>query len=330
MSARDDVDKRNIIITKQVLKNHPSILSDYINSLTNKTSYTKMVYARYVGYFLDYIKNECKINTSKTVNYTKIKPMNINTYIETIKYLNNGEEKSTSYINVQLAAIKGFFEFLEDNNIIDKSPCKKIKPLKDKKIHEIITITQEDYDIMINNIKAGTGNHRARAMQKKWINRDIALLTLGITTGLRLSAIVGIDINDIDFTNKIVSIIEKGDQERKVILGDQAIMAISNWINDRKNMVNEKEKALFICKTGKRISTVAVEERFRQIAEGTGKSITPHKMRATCATTLYEHTGDIYLVQAQLGHKNIENTKRYAKVNDTKLKAAADILNKAF
>lgn len=330
MCARDNVDKRNLETTRRVLKGYPKILSDYINSLTNKTSYTKMVYARYVGYFLDYIKTEYKLNVDKNNNYSKIKPMNINTYMEHIKYDDNGNEKSISYRNVQLAAIKGFFEFLEDNDIIETSPCRNIKAPKDNKIHEIITITDEDYKIMINNIKKGVGNHRARAMQKKWINRDLALLTLGLTTGLRLSAIVGIDIDDIDFVNRTVFTTEKGDRQKETILGDQAINMIIAWMRDRKRMVNDDEKALFICKTGKRMSTVAVEERFRQIAEGTGKKITPHKMRATCATKLYEKTGDIYLVQAQLGHKNIENTKKYAKVSDNKLKAAANILNDIF
>ena len=78
------------------------------------------------------------------------------------------------------------------------------------------------------------------------------------------------------------------------------------------------------------MSVDAVEKRFVQIAEGTGKKLTPHKMRATCATRLYEQTGDIYLVQQQLGHKNIKNTERYAKVSDQKMTEAANILNNLF
>lgn len=330
MCARNDVDKKNICTTNKILNNHPIILADYINSLTNKTSYTKMIYARHVGNFLKYISEKYTLDMGNITNYANIKPMYINAYIEDMKYTNEGTEKSISYRNVQLAAVKGFFEFLEDNTIIDKNPCKKIKLTKDNKIHEIITITQEDYDIMVSNIVNGVGNHRARAMQKKWINRDMALLTLGLTTGLRISAIVGIDIDDIDFAKEKVRITEKGDRQKEILLGKQTLNLISKWIEDRNSMVNTNEKALFICKTGKRITPMAVEDRFRQISEGTGKKITPHKMRATCATTLYEKTGDIYLVQAQLGHKNIENTKRYAKVSDAKMKKAANILDSLY
>ena len=330
MGARDDVDNKNLKTMKQILNKYPDILTDYINGMIDKTSYTKLVYSRYVGYFLDYILNRYKLNLYDDNSYKMIKPMYVNTYMENIRYNDDGSEKSVSYRNVQLAAIKGFFEFLEDNNIVEKNPCKNIKAPKDKKIHEIITISKQDYQIMVNNIKNGVGNDKAKAIQKKWINRDMALLILGLTTGIRLSAIVGIDIQDIDLENGILNITEKGNQEKKIILGVQAVDAIKKWIRDRKKIASKEENALFICKTGKRISTVAVEERFRKIAQGTGKKITPHKMRATCATTLYEKTGDIYLVQAQLGHKNIENTKRYAKVSDSKLKEAANVLNNIY
>ena len=327
MNARKDVDKKNMEITKQILDKYPRILSNYINSLEDKTSYTKMVYARYIGKFLDYIKTEKNININETVNYTKIKPMDVSDYMGVVKYNERGSENSASYRNVNLAAIKSFFDFLEDNEIINKNPAKKIKTPKDNKTHEIITITDKDYLIMLKNIKNGVGNHKAKATQKKWINRDFALLMLGLTTGLRVSAIVGINLEDIDFDKKIITTIEKGNKERHVFLGEQTIEVLKIWIHDREMMVDNKERALFICKGNKRMSTRAVQNRFKEIAEGTGKVITPHKMRATCATRLYEKTGDIYLVQNQLGHKSIESTKHYAKVNDSKLRAAADILD---
>ena len=330
MCVRDEVDKRNANNIKNIVSNYPIILSTYINSLSNRTSYTKLVYSRYMSHFLDYLRDEIKIDINNNDDYKKVKPMDVGMYLEKIKYNNDGTEKSISYMNVQLAAIKGFFEFLFDNEIILNNPCKKMKAIKDNRIHDITVITDEDYKIMLDNIKNGVGNHRARALQKKWVNRDIAMLTLGVTTGLRVSAIVGINIDDIDFNNNTVRIIEKGNREKIVILGSKAIKDIKKWITDRKKIADKKEQALFICKTGKRMSTVSVEERFRKIAKGTGKKITPHKMRATCATRLYEATGDIYLVQDQLGHKNIENTKKYAKVSEKRKMEAANILNDIF
>lgn len=330
MRARNEVDKKNERRIQELLIGYPNLLKSYVTSINDKTSYTKLVYVRYIGHFLDYVKNTLKLNINNTVNYTKIKPMNISDYMETIKYDKNGKEKSVSYYNTQLSAIKSYFDFLENNEIVKNNPCKKIKQLKDNKEHEIVTITEEDYNIMINNIKNGVGNHKARAIQKKWISRDMALLTLGLTTGLRVSAIVGIDIDDIDFDNRLLKVTEKGNKERKIYLGIKTLRVLHTWMEERKTMVGNDEKALFISKNYKRISSNAVEERFRMICQGTKKRITPHKMRATCATTLYEKTGDIYLVQKQLGHKNIENTKRYAKMSENKMKEAANILNDLF
>lgn len=330
MSARKEIDRKNLKTVKDVAKNYPSIVEDYINSLTNKTSYTKVVYARYVGHFFDYINARFKYGIDDPNNFKKIKPMDIGTYIENIKYNDDGTEKSASYINAQIAAIKGFFEFLELNEIIKNNPCRKIKQLKDQKIHEITVITDEDLLIMLKNIQNGIGNHKARAIQKKWINRDVALLMLGLTTGLRISAIVGINVDDINLKKKYIVVTEKGNKQKKIMIGDKTIQFLKLWIEDRDKYVKANEKALFICKTGERMSAHAVERRFVQIAEGTGKKITPHKMRATCATRLYEKTGDIYLVQQQLGHKSIKNTERYAKVSDQKMVEAAKILNDTF
>ena len=332
MSARSDKDKSNEKNIQQLLDNNPTILRKYMRSINNKTSFTRLVYLRHIKHFIDYMENELKYKANRSSNYSKIKPMDITDYMETIRYDENGNEKSISYYNVQLSAIKSFFDFLEDNEIINNNPCKKIKQLKEQKEHEIVTITEEDLDIMINNIENGVGTHRSKARQRKFASRDIALLMLGLTTGLRVSAIVGIDVEDVDLKERCITVVEKGKIERKIYLGIRTIYHLKNWILDRRRLLNyrDDEPALFISRNYKRMSTNAVEDRFRAICKGTGKNITPHKMRATCATRLYEKTGDIYLVQKQLGHKNIENTKRYAKVSEDKMKEAANLLDSLY
>ena len=330
MCARDDVDKKNYEIIKRIAAEYPNELMLYINSLTRKTSYTKMVYARYVSKFLNYMETELKLNPYIIKNYIKIKPMNIDGYMEKIKYNENGKENSGMYLNAQLAAINGYFGFLLKNEIIKSNPCANIENPRDNKEHRITTITDNDLNIIVDNIKKGTGSYKAKATQKKWVNRDIAIITLGITTGLRISAIVGIDIDDINLKEKYIVVTEKGDVQKVIYIGDKTILSLKKWINDRKQMVDKNEKALFICQGNHRISVRAIENRFKKLSEETGKKITPHKMRATCATRLYEETGDIYLVQQQLGHKNIENTKRYAAVSERKKREAASILDNLY
>ena len=330
MCARDEVDKKNLETIHKIINKYPKELGLYINSLSRKTSYTKMVYARYTSKFLDYMDMTLKLNPYNKNNYNKIKPMHIDDYMESIRCNQNGTEKTGMYRNAQLAAINGFFKFLLKNGIVKNNPCLDIENPKDNKEHEIITISDDDLDIIIQNIINGTGSAKARATQEKWINRDIALVTLGITTGLRVSAIVGIDMGDINKKERYIVVTEKGDIQKKIYVGYKTMNILNKWITDRKDMVDKKEKALFICQGNHRMSVRAVENRFREISKSTGKKITPHKMRATCATRLYEQTGDIYLVQQQLGHRNIENTKRYTKVSEERKREAANILDSLY
>lgn len=327
MCARDDMDKKNNDTIKRLIKNYPIEVTKYVDSMSRKTSFTKTVYIRYIIKFIDYVEHKLGYSLNNIENYNKIKPMDIDSYMEFIRYSDNGKEKSASFRAANLAAINSYFKFLKLNEQINNNPCEHVEKPKDNNEHEIITISDEDLNIMIDNIKNGIGNKRAKSLQKKWVSRDIALLMLGITTGLRVSAIVGIDMEDVCLNKKYITVTEKGNINKKIYLGDRTVKALKEWIKDRKYMVDNTVPALFICKGNKRMSTRALENRFQIISEQTGKKITPHKMRATCATRLYEETGDIYLVQQQLGHKSINNTQRYARVSEQRRREAADILN---
>lgn len=322
MCARNEVDKRNMEFVDRIVESYPIELKRYIYSLASKTTYTKKAYAYYVSCFLDYLKN----NNDK-YNYKNVKPMDIDDYMECIRYDNEGKEKSSTYRVAQLAAIKGFFKFLKKNGIVKENPCEDTEIPKDNSLKEIITIDSDDLEIIINNIKNGIGNHKARATQSKWINRDIALITLGISTGLRIGAIVGIDIDDINFDERTIIVTEKGNKQRTVFFGARTAKVLNDWVREREYLVSDNERALFICQGGKRISVRTVQDRFKQISEGTGKKITPHKMRATCATRLLEKTGNIYLVKDQLGHKNISSTEHYARNSDKARREAANLLD---
>ena len=330
MSARSSTDRKNIEVIQRILKDYPDIVTKYINSLSSKTSYTKMVYCRYVAKFLDYMKNDLNYNIMELNEYRSVKPMDIDSYMENIRYFEDGKEKSGMYRAAHLAAISGFFKFLKKNGIIDSNPCDTTETPKDKSEHNIITISDDDLKEIIKLIEEGVGTQKAKATQAKWKNRDLAIIMLGLSTGLRISAITGIDMKDINFKGKYINVVEKGDINKKVYIGDNTIKVLKTWIKDRNEFVGKYEPALFICQGNHRMSVRAVEKKFKMISDKMGKRITPHKMRATCATRLYESTGDIYLVQQQLGHKSIDNTKRYAKVSEDKKKTAANILDSLY
>lgn len=331
MSSRNEVDKKNNERMNKILFNYPSIVSKYIDSMPRKTSFTKLEYARYTCRFLEYVKTNKELDIYDENIYQMIKPMDIDSYMESIRFTEDGGEKSGMYRAAQLAAIKGFFKFLKKNNIVSINPCEDTEVPKETKEHEITTISKEDYEIIMHNIEYGVGSIKAAETQKKWKSRDLAILTLGISTGLRLNAMVGIDVDDIDFSNRTITVVEKSNKPRIIYIGEKTARVLENWLCDRELLVEDTtERAVFVSQTRKRMSARGMERVMERITYNTSVKITPHKMRATCATRLYEATGDIYLVQQQLGHKSIKNTERYAKVSNERRIQAANILDSTF
>lgn len=330
MDGRKEQDIRIINQIKEMLKDQPDILKAYSYSFGSKEMTTKKAYIGYIITFLKYLKDEIKLDINDEEIFKTIRPNHINQFMEYIKYT-NGKENGVSIRATKLFAVSNFFEFLIDNGYIDENPCQRIKPPKDYSEKEVVSMTVEEIKILEKNIKEGVGSHRSKIRNKKWINRDLAIVMLGCSTGLRVSAITQINIDDIDFIQHKIKVVEKGGVTKKIYIGDKVEKQLLIWMNDREKIIEDVDcNALFISNQKKRMTTECVRLIIKRNTYNIDKPITPHKMRSTCATRLYEQTGDIYLVQKQLGHKNINNTKRYAKVNDARLKAAADILNETF
>lgn len=315
---------------QKMLDGQPDILLEYSYSFTSKETTTKKAYIGYIISFLRYIQNEIKLDIYDSNVYKEIKPNHINMFMEYIKY-SNGKENGASIIATKLYAVSNFFEFLLDNGYVNNNPCSRIKPPKDNIEKEIIVMNTDEIRMLEHNIKNGVGSHRSRVRNQKWINRDLAIIMLGCSTGLRVSAIVQINLNDIDTKRHKIRVIEKGGIGKNVYIGEKVENQLIKWIEDRSNIMhNDQCQALFISNQKKRMTTESVRQLMKRNTYNIDKNITPHKMRATCATRLYEATGDIYRVQQQLGHKSIKNTERYAKVSEKKKMESANILDSMF
>ena len=167
----------------------------------------------------------------------------------------------------------------------------------------------------------------------EWVERDRLIFMIGCKMGLRRAAISAIDISDIDFNENRIRVIEKGEKIRDCYFGEETKHQILKWLQIRKYLMYGRKDcaALFISTKRERLGAAAIAHIVKKYTGNiTSKHITTHKLRATCATTLYEKTGDIYLVADVLGHSNIENTKRYANISTKSKKKAADILDESF
>jgi site-specific recombinase XerD len=161
--------------------------------------------------------------------------------------------------------------------------------------------------------------------------RDIAIITLLLGTGMRVSECVGLDVSHLDFTTGGVRVTRKGGDEMVLYFGDEVETALIAYLEARENMPPKEghENALFLSMQNRRITERAIENLVKKYANLVTKlkNISPHKLRSTFGTSLYAETGDIYLVANVLGHTDVNTTrKHYAKMDDTHRRKAANVV----
>ena len=199
------------------------------------------------------------------------------------------------------------------------------------KLHEeaIIRLEPNEVATLLDQMEAGTKlTKKELAYHEKTKVRDVALLTLLLGTGIRVSECVGLDLQDVDFDNNGIKVRRKGGYEAIVYFGDEVCDALMEYIEQRKHIIPAAghENALFLSMQNRRMAVRSVENLVKKYASRvtTLKKITPHKLRSTYGTSLYRETGDIYLVADVLGHKDVNTTrKHYATVQEDRRKMAA-------
>ena len=321
MSGRYEKEKKfeNRIIEK--LKVAPSVMTDYYYHLisSGKSLATTYNYLNYVTAFINFTYG----NNVKNDFYLYVKPVDVNKYIASLrtKEINGKIERTSDSIRtVQWSALNSFFQFLTPDYIKENPVTNTNRPkMKDKP--NVTYLTEEEISDLIKQVEIQSNN--------RFKNRDLCWLKLGFSTGLRVSAIVQIDIDDIDFENNQIRVTEKGDYDEYVMFGENMKEQIKLCIMDREKISdNISTNALFVSQLGQRFSAKQLAKQLTQYAGNvTNKKVTPHVMRHSCATNLYEKTGDIYLCSKQLHHKNVSTTERYAELSKSKQREATNILD---
>lgn len=323
MNGRKEHEDKTKEKIKNKLLNYPEYMTDYYYYLGRKSYTTKDVYLNRILEFLYFAKNNLNIDVKNVDCFKNITSTDINIYIEKLE----GVEESTKA--GKMYAIKSFFIFLLKKHYIKLNPFDEIEMPRDNKEHEIIALNKSEIEKLKNNIINGCGSELAKKRQKKWVKRDYAIVMLSLSLGLRESSVTEIDIDDIDFSKNKLTIIQKGNKMKSWYFSDEIANVLLDWIDDRRNILDDNIniKALFISKNKKRISQRAIADLITKYTYNIDKHITPHKLRSTCATNVYNKTGDIYLTADILGHSNIENTRRYAQISEERKKKAAQAMD---
>lgn len=189
-----------------------------------------------------------------------------------------------------------------------------------------------DIHFILECIDSGAGSDFAKNKSAPWRIRDKAIITLLAMTGMRETALTEINVNDIDFANGTVKVIDKRHKTHVYKMNRAIREALENWIADREEkLAGQKIDALFISNQKKRVSVKCVVSIVKRYSlEGLGYSISPHKLRAAFCTILYNDTKDVEFVRRAVGHTCIETTLRYIVDDDSARSEAAERLERIF
>ena len=339
VTYHEQTDVENTLRLRDVLKTLPPFCRDFFRAIEPRTTTkTRNSYAYDIRIFFQFLLEQnpafrdWSIDAFTVDVLDQLTAVDLEEYEEYLKVYQAGDKTETNGergLKRKMSSLRSFYAYYFKREMIHTNPTVLVDV---PKIHQksIIRLEADEVALLLDYIEHGgddlTG--QKKVYYEKTKDRDLALVTLLLGTGVRVSECVGLDIEDVDFKNNGIKVTRKGGNEMVVYFGPEVEKALKNYLEVRKNIipVEGHEHALFYSTQRKRIGVQAVENLVKKYARQvtTTKKITPHKLRSTYGTALYQETGDIYLVADVLGHKDVNTTKKhYAALDDSRRRQAA-------
>ena len=339
VTYHEQTDVENTLRLRDVLKTLPPFCRDFFRAIEPRTTTkTRISYAYDIRIFFQFLLEQnpafrdWSIDAFTVDVLDQLTAVDLEEYEEYLKVYQAGDKTETNGergLKRKMSSLRSFYAYYFKREMIHTNPTVLVDV---PKIHQksIIRLEADEVALLLDYIEHGgddlTG--QKKVYYEKTKDRDLALVTLLLGTGVRVSECVGLDIEDVDFKNNGIKATRKGGNEMVVYFGPEVEKALKNYLEVRKNIipVEGHEHALFYSTQRKRIGVQAVENLVKKYARQvtTTKKITPHKLRSTYGTALYQETGDIYLVADVLGHKDVNTTKKhYAALDDSRRRQAA-------
>ncbi len=327
---------------REVLKTLPPFAKDYFRAIEPRSSArTRINYVYDIRIFFHFLMEVNPVYRNYTVeqfqvqDLERIEPVDIEEYMEYLKVytrtqdeelITNGERG----LKRKMSALRSFYNYYFTRQAISKNPTLLVDM---PKLHDkaIIRLDADEVAMLLDFVESAGDKLTGQALTyyKKTKERDLAIMTLLLGTGIRVSECVGLDLNDVDFKNNGITVTRKGGNQMVVYFGDEVADALLDYIEGSRKAITPlsgHENALFLSTQRRRMGVQAVENMVKKYARQVtpNKKITPHKLRSTYGTSLYKETGDIYLVADVLGHKDVNTTKKhYAAIDEDRRRLAA-------
>ena len=330
------------LMLRQRIAELPSFCAEFFRGIENETLVrTRYAYAgdlrnffRYITTELPDLKGKCMLELT-LADLDRISVTENEMYRAHVSYYMDEEHREI--INQdrakarKLSTLRAFYKYFCKKEKLKNNPPSLVD-LPTIREKAIIRLEPNEVADLLDVVQNGDGlTENQKKYHARTQKRDLAILTLFLGTGIRISELVGINLDDINFSANEFSIIRKGGNQDTLVFGEEARAALLDYMLERERIIAEEghEEALFLSLQRKRITVRAVEnlvQKYAAIAVPL-KKISPHKLRSTYGTTLYRETGDIYLVADVLGHKDVNTTrKHYAAASEDRRRLAAKVV----
>lgn len=336
--AKDQAKRDNI---KQIKKQLPQHTHGFIEECLLKyqinTTYS-YVHDLYIFYkFIHETNPLCSDKTIREIPFEIIESLNAADINEFQNYLasSNEEEKKhgekSRAISRKMSAIRCFFSYEERMDYLDHNPTLKAAKKQKEIENEIFRLDPDSVKQLICAVEnVDVKSFHSKVLSETTAKRDLALIILLLDTGIRVSECAGIDLDDINFSTNTIKIVRKGGKATDIYINERTRNALRDYINHERPalLLDDKEPALFISLKHTRLTVRSIQYMVEKYGKNLGLSgkLSPHKLRKTFGTALYNKTGDIYMVADVLGHKDVNTTvKHYAAMEEKHKQLAAQI-----
>ncbi|HCJ01959.1 MAG TPA: integrase [Clostridiales bacterium] len=334
----DNRNKDVILKIRELRSELPSFCNEFFIGVESRTTpLTRLAYAYDLRIFFDYILSYVRefrsytLDTFGLAELDKINQTNIESFLEYLSFyrFNDKEYKNDERAKARkLSTLRSFFKYYFNKGKLTSNMASKVPT---PKIHdkEIVRLEGAEVSSLLNTVENGQKlTDRQQAYHKKVGLRDLAIVTLLLGTGIRISECVGLDIDDLDFKNNSFTVTRKGGNRKILYFPEEVSDALRKYLEEDRLLSDAETDALFLSMQKKRITVRAVENLVKKYSKLTTplKKITPHKLRSTYGTNLYYRTNDIFVVAEALGHRDVNTTKKhYAAMSEEILRNAAEI-----
>ena len=319
-SYSEQIDLENTERLRELMKELPPYAKDYFRGITPRTqSRTRLAYAYDLSVFFRYLHENNPVLGKKEIREITLEdlealtPLDLEEYLDYLQVYQDHTNKELG-LKRKLASLKSFYKYFIYLEAIKYNPAELVRM---PKVHEkaIVRLDIDEVAEFLDQVDSGEKlTDRQQAFHQRTRLRDLAMMSLMLGTGIRVSELCNLNIDDINRNTMTIHVMRKGGKEEDVLINDVVRKAIDRYIDFERQPYDDANRALFLSSrhaTGDRLSVRSVERMIKAYGDTIGEHVTPHTLRRTFGTKLYNQTGDLYLTATALGHKNIQTTKDF-------------------